>query len=287
MTEKAGLERRAPAGIDTTRPTSAGIYNYVIGGEDHFPADREAAEAMLAGNPYTAVGMRATRAFLRRAVRWLADPRHGAVDQFLDIGSGFPTAGNVHEIAQSVDPDARVVYVDYDPTVVACARALTAGDDRVRVIEGDLRRVEDILDHPDVRGFLDWRRPVALVLNAVLHFVTDEQDPQRLIATVRDRMAPGSFLALSHGSMDGLDEILLPDQVRTAEEQYRRSADPLVLRTHDRIQRFFDGFVLVEPGLVHAPRWRPDGTDDDGGLPPEVSGVYGGVARLPARATGP
>ncbi|NJP96000.1 hypothetical protein HCN51_42320 [Nonomuraea sp. FMUSA5-5] len=280
MTEKAGTEGWVPAGIDTTRPTSAGIYNYVIGGKDHFPADREAAEAMLAGSPNTAVGMRATRAFLRRAVRWLADPDGGAIGQFLDIGSGFPTAGNVHEIAQSIDPDARVVYVDYDPTVVACARALTAGNDRVRVIGGDLRRVEDILGHPDVGDFLDWRRPIALVLNAVLHFVTDEQNPKRLIATVRDRMAPGSFLALSHGSMDGLDKTLSPEQIQTAEEQYRRAADPLVLRTHDAIQRFFDGFTLVEPGLVYVPRWRPDGADD-GALPPEMSGVYGGVARLP------
>ncbi|MEV4113829.1 SAM-dependent methyltransferase [Nonomuraea sp. NPDC049695] len=286
MTEKAETEGWVPAGIDTTRPTSAGIYNYVIGGKDHFPADREAAEAMLASSPYTAVGMRATRAFLQRAVRWLADPHGGAVGQFLDIGSGFPTAGNVHEIAQSINPDARVTYIDYDPTVVACARALAAGNDRVRVIRGDLRQVENILDHPEVRNFLDWHRPIALVLNAVLHFVTDEHAPDRLIATVRDRMAPGSFLAISHGSMDGLDELLLPDQIQTAEEQYRRASDPLVLRTHGDIQRFFDGFTLVEPGLVYVPQWRPDGTDD-GDLPPEVSGVYGGVARLRAGATYP
>ncbi|WP_410810401.1 SAM-dependent methyltransferase [Micromonospora sp. 067-2] len=243
----------APDTTDVTaRPNVARMYDYFLGGSHNFAADRAAAERVLEIFPETGVAAQTNRHFLRRAVRYAAEQ---GVRQFLDIGAGLPTQGTVHEVVQAVAPDARVVYVDYDEVAVAYARQLLAGAPGTAVIQGDLRRPDELLAHPDVRGMLDLDRPVAVLLLAVLHFVSDEADPWAAIARLRDASAPGSHLVLSHLTLDGI----APELAERGQAVYRASSAPLVPRTHAETLRFFDGYDLVEPGLVATTRWRPDG----------------------------
>jgi hypothetical protein len=246
-------ERPAPTGVDVTIPNVARMYDYALGGKDNFAADRAAAEKLFAAAPE--VGRRPmldNRAFMGRVVKFLAD---AGIRQFLDVGAGLPTQGNVHEIAHWVAPDARVVYIDYDPVVVVHGQALLAGSDNVAVVQGDLRRPEEILEHPDVRAQIDFGQPVAVMLVAILHFIADADDPNTIVARLRDAMAPGSYLAITHVAMESHAAA-----IAKGKEVYKGATASVAPRTRAEILRLFDGFDLVEPGLVWVPQWRPDAT---------------------------
>jgi SAM-dependent methyltransferase len=238
-------------GIDVNTPSVARLYDYYLGGKDNFPVDRLAAEEILSIVPEVRIAARENRAFLGRAVRFLAD---AGIDQFLDIGTGLPTQGNVHEIAHEVRPDARVTYIDHDPIVLAHARALLRGiKGEITVASGDLRQPEEILRSPEVGKHLDFSRPVAVLLVAIMHFITEADDPRRIIATLRDALPSGSYLVLSHGTHD-----LRAEAASKGTRIYERANSPLVLRSRPEIRQLFDGFELVDPGLVWLPEWRPD-----------------------------
>ena len=215
---------------------------------------------------------RANRAAMQRMVRFLAG--EARIRQFLDIGTGIPAAGNVHEVAGQVAPDSRVVYVDNDPIVHVHANALLAGGGTTRIVLADLREPDAILAHPKVRDLIDFSRPVALLLIAILHFIAEDENPDGIVATLRDGLPAGSFLALSHGTAD----FHPPGAACEAAASYQTATAPLVLRTFGRVSAFFGGFELVEPGLVQAPLWRPDGRPP---RPKDLAkiGVYAGVGR--------
>jgi hypothetical protein len=254
--------------------TAARIYDYHLGGTHNFAADREAAAAMARMFPLAPAIARTARAFLRRAVRHVAD---AGVRQFLDIGSGIPTEGNVHEIAQHVTPDARVVYVDIDPVAVAESLEILEGNDRATAIRADLRDPQAILAHPQVRGLLDFDQPVGLLLLAVLHFVTDDAEAYDVVGQLLAALAPGSYLVVSHAAADGVED----DAVKVAQDLYRRqTATPFHLRARSAVERFFGGLDVVEPGVVWLPEWRP-APDDPGDFAddPRRSAGIGGVGR--------
>ena len=275
---KNGPAGPAEVDLQTDRPHPARVYDYLLGGKDNFAADRAAAEAGLQANPNSRIPPRENRAFLRRAVRFLA--REAGVGQFLDIGTGIPTSPNVHEIAQDIEPRARIVYVDNDPIVLAHARALlTVGPaGKAAYIDADLRDVEGILGSADLRDTLDLNRPVALLLIAIMHFIPDEDDPWGLARRLLDALPSGSFLALSHltGDFD-------PAAWEGVAAVYRRSGVIMRVRSRPEIERFFAGLDLVEPGVVSLPRWRPDPSDiGRPDMPDDAAvSVYGGIARKP------
>jgi hypothetical protein len=236
---------------DSAHPNVARIYDYLLGGKDNYRIDRETAEKIIAAAPASPALAKQNRAFLNRAVRYLADI---GIRQFIDIGSGLPTVANVHEVARKAAPDSRVVYVDYDPLVVAHSQALLATDDQTVAIGGDMRRPGDILDHPSVTNLIDPAQPVAVLFVSVLHCLTDEDKPTEVVAGFRDRMADGSHLVISH--------ITAQDHVEAAKQGakvYTEAAatTQMTLRDRDRILAFFDGFDLVEPGLVPLHEWLP------------------------------
>jgi hypothetical protein len=244
------------ASIDVERPSRARIYDYLLGGSLNFAADREAARELIARVPDVPLVAQANRAFLRRAVRFLVEV---GVRQFLDIGSGVPTRGNVHEIAQGLAPESRVVYVDIDPVAVAYSRHILAGDDRATTIQEDARRPERILGHPDVQGLLDLTRPVAILLVSVLHFIADSDDPAGILGRLRDAVVPGSYLVLSHltaGSQPNGAARPTPDGPRS--DMFAKPRSPA------EVERFFVGFELVEPGLVAVEQWHPDSPENIG-----------------------
>jgi SAM-dependent methyltransferase len=263
-------QRPAPAGVDVNIPNVARMYDYYLGGKDNYAADRETADQVLAVAPQVRTAVQENRGFLARAVSFLAG--EAGIGQFLDIGSGLPTQRNVHEIAASARPGSRVVYSDYDPVVVTHGDALLSGPESVSFVRADVRRPDLILDHPEVRRLIDFRRPVAVLLVAILNFVRDDEDPAGLVAQLRDVMAPGSYLVLSHGTREKHTEV-----AGRIEDVYDRSkaTAQAVLRTHDQILPFFDGFELVPPGLVYAPQWRPDAprAADDPGTGMTLAGV--------------
>ncbi|WP_157249834.1 SAM-dependent methyltransferase [Nonomuraea typhae] len=243
------MDQRGPRGFDPTKPNAARLYDYYLGGKDNFPADRAAAEKILRVAPELRAAARANRAFLGRAVRYLAAQ---GITQFLDIGTGLPTRGNVHEVAP---PGSRIAYVDNDPVVLVHARALlTASERDTTAVWGDLRDPEEILKNAELG--LDFDRPIGLLLVAVLHFIGRGDDTGRIIATLRDALAPGSFIALSHGTSDARQAA-----VSKGTEVYRNSASPLTLRSRSEIEALFDGFEMVEPGVVWLPQWRPEEAD--------------------------
>ncbi|MDI2127838.1 SAM-dependent methyltransferase [Yinghuangia seranimata] len=270
------VDSYVPPGIDVTRPHPARMYNYYLGGKDNFAADREAAEQVIAAAPSARPSARGNRLFLRRAVRYLA--RRG-VRQFLDVGTGIPTVGNTHEAAQELAPDARVVYADNDPIVLVHARALLRGtpEGRTSYVEADVRKPGTILAHPQVRGVIDFGKPVAVLLVALLHFVRDEEDPAALVAELRDALVPGSYLVLTHTSAD-----FDAERARGGAQIYNRATAPAVLRERAEILHLFDGFDLVEPGLVPLPEWDPDDDPYDGAYgeyDESLVWLYGGVGR--------
>jgi hypothetical protein len=253
MTESAD---RASADLDAERPSAARVYDYYLGGSHNFQADREMARRAIEMWPDLPQIMQANRAFLRRAVTFLLEQ---GIRQFLDIGSGIPTVGNVHEVAQAGDPQARVVYVDTDPVAVAHSRAILAGNDRTEVVQADLRDVDTVLGHPRTTRLLDLSEPVGVLMVALLHFVPREAQPDVIVQRYRDRLAPGSYLAVSHATHEGQ-----PEQAGPHTALYQRTGTPMTMRSRTEVAALFAGFELVEPGVVFLPQWRPDpGTDPD------------------------
>jgi hypothetical protein len=262
--------------INTRAPNPARIYDYLLDGKDNYPADREVAEQLVAIAPVTRDVIQDNRAFLRRAVRLLT--REAGIRQFIDLGSGLPTQGNVHEIAQAIAPDARVVYVDNDAMVVTHSRALLAGENTL-AIQGDLREPDVILGHPEVRELLDFDQPIALLLVAILHFIPDDQDPLGITARFRDALPSGSYLAISHATRDvpvrpDMSAEVMAEMGSRVERLYQQTTAYISTRTHAQVEQFFDGFDLLNPGLVEIQLWRPD--DSNSMLP---GGFYGGVGR--------
>lgn len=261
----------APPGIDVESPSAARIYDYHLGGVHNFPVDRDIAERVARVMPDMPLILRANRAFLGRAVRFLVD---AGIRQFLDLGSGIPTLENVHQIAQRVVPDARVVYVDVDPVAVAHSRALLEGDPYATVVEADLRNVARVLRSPEVGDLIDFSQPVGVLMVAVLHFVSDSDDVDGILAGYRHAVVGGSHLVISHaaaeedGGSEGTDEALATYSRRVAE---------FTLRTRGQVIDMFTGMDIVEPGVVNVDDWRPD---DD--APRRKLPQFAGVARKPA-----
>jgi SAM-dependent methyltransferase len=269
------VERQSwvPNEVDLNRPSAARIYDYYLGGSHNFAADREVARQIVSLVPEVPRIARANRSFLRRAVEYLVGV---GVRQFLDIGSGMPTAGNVHEIAQRVAPDARVVYVDIDPVAVAHSRTILAGQDRVAVVQADLRDPDAVLKDPDLRAVLDLTQPVAILMISLLHFVPDSDDPAGVIAQYRDAVVPGSYLVISQINQGDPDS---PDGQATL-EIYDRIGAPLRPRSEAELLPLFAGFDLVEPGLVALAEWHPESVEDVNSSSERVNlGFRAGIGR--------
>ncbi len=250
-------------GIDTSTPHEARVYDYILGGKDNYEVDRAAGDQILQVVPQMRAWARQNRGFLKRAVQYVAEQ---GVSQFFDIGTGLPTAENTHEVAHAVDPDARVVYVDYDPIVLAHARALLASGDNTAYIQGDLRQPAALLDA--ARETLDFDRPVAVLLIAVLHHLADDEDPGAHVRTLLDAVPAGSYLVMTHGTYDFLDpaDAAQLDQVLTA------SPMPFRARTRAEVEAtFLAGLELVEPGMAPTTGWRVE--TGDTGTPPDTGGA--------------
>jgi hypothetical protein len=264
-----------PAEIDTSKPHAARIYDYLLGGKDHFAVDRETAERAMRAIPTGRTAARENRAFLGRAVRYLV--AEAGIRQFLDIGTGLPSANNVHEVAQGQAPESRVVYVDNDPIVLTHARALLTStrQGRSAFIEADLCEPEAILGAPALRGTLDLGQPVALMMVGILHFIPDERHPARAVAALVGALPPGSYVTVSHGSPE-----FNPEGAAAWTGTYRASGVPFQLRSTDEVAELaFTGLELVDPGLVVVSEWRPEGPDLR--PPPAEVAIVGGVAKKP------
>lgn len=233
-----------------SRPSAARVYDFYLGGFHNFSSDREMAEQAIKDWPDLPLIMKCNRAFLRRAVTYLVGQ---GIRQFLDIGSGIPTVGNVHEVAQELAPDARVVYVDIDPVAVAHSEAILTGNPNATVVAGDFRDPEKLLTDPAVTEHLDLDQPVALLLVALLHFIGDDAAPGNVIGTFRDALAPGSYLALSHAT----HELHPPELIEFHRNLYRQTATPMTMRSQAEVTTLFSGFELVEPGVALGEMWHP------------------------------
>jgi hypothetical protein len=263
-----------PEEVPLDRPNVARMWDYFLGGAHNFAVDREVAEQLIKLYPDVPLAAQTNRAFLRRAVQFLTA---SGIQQFLDIGSGIPTAGNVHEVAQRANPDARVVYVDIEPVAVAHSRAILQGVPTATAIQADARQPEELLKHPEVRRMLDWTQPIGMLLLAVLHFVPDDADALRIVRTLREAMPSGSYMVLTHGTTEQIEEAGRAQ----VEQVYRGATSPIHFRTREQIAQFFEGFELVAPGLVYVPLWRPESEDDLLLDNPHRSNGYAGVGRKP------
>lgn len=248
----------APGDIDLERPSVARVYDYWLGGAHNFAADRAVGQRALEFMPELRNVILNHRAFLRRAVRYLLDR---GVRQFLDLGSGIPTVGNVHEIAHAADPSAKVVYVDMDPVAVAHSRSLLSSEEWVTVLQADVRDPATVLASTEVNDLLDFDEPVAVLMIALMHFVSDDEDPLGIIGGYRDRLAPGSFLAISHAGYEPEEET---EAYRSTRAMYDRNVTPMTYRNKAEFTRLFEGYELVEPGVVRLPTWHPESPDDLG-----------------------
>lgn len=251
---------------DVHRPNSARMYDYFLGGSTNFTIDRQTAEQAA----FVGGWARANRAFLGRAVRHCVNV---GIDQFLDLGSGIPTVGNVHEIAHLHNPAARVAYVDNESVAVAHARRLLQGDTRVTVTQADIRDADLVLSSPTVRDHLDFQRPIAVLAVAILHFIAE--DPAQILSGYRDACVPGSYLVVSHGATDIIEKEMGEQQLNTMLEVYRNTPTPVVLRSPAELAGMVAGYTLVEPGMVPLNDWRPDD-----GLNEINSSAYGIVGYL-------
>jgi O-methyltransferase involved in polyketide biosynthesis len=270
---------QAPSGVDSTTPTPARLYDYYLGGSNNFAVDREVAETLRTSLPELTDAAWANRGFHQRAARWMA-AEHG-IRQFIDLGSGLPTQGNTHEAVSQAALDARVVYVDHDPMVLAHARALLSSANATTVIQADLRDPAAVLGHPELRALIDCSQPAGLLMTAVLHFVADESDPWGLVAQYTSELAPGSYVALSHATADRLP----PRAVQAMYDTYSRATEKIHLRPKADIERMFSGLELVtpfggaDPGVTFVGKWGaedPSAADSDGSRV-----LYCGVARRP------
>lgn len=269
--DKAGHQPETE--IDVSVPSPARIYDYWLGGSHNFAVDREAGRQAAEAMPTLRPAIWANRAFLRRVVTYLATEHQ--VDQFLDLGSGVPTVGNVHEVAQAINPEAKVVYVDIEPVAVAHGRQLLADNDRATVIQADLRLHEDVLGRPEVTELLDLSRPIAVLLIAVLHFIPDSDRPGEIVRNYLERAAPGSFVALSHAD----DDPDLPAEQARMLDEYRKSTKvPFLHRGQHELAAWLDGFDLEPPGIVQTNEWHPD----EQAAP--ILRTHGVVARKPGTA---
>jgi hypothetical protein len=270
MTWARNVPTDASPDIDTTVPSVARVYDAILGGKDNFAVDRVVAEEAMRAMSDGGNGARLNRAALGRAVRYMADR---GVTQFLDLGSGLPTAQNTHQIAQGVNPEARVVYVDNDPSVSVHGRALLTGDDSTMVVLADVRSPDELLALPSIAGFLDLSQPVGLILNAVIHHLNDDEDPHGIVARYREALAPGSYLQLTHFCDESTE-------ARANSEVLTRSLGRGQVRSRGEIAGFFDGLDLVPPGIVFLPWWRPDGPVDS---PPPAGSMLmlAGVGKKP------
>jgi hypothetical protein len=269
----------APAGVDTSRPSPARMYDYMLGGSHNFQVDRDATQEFRAQFPDLEDAAWANRGFHGRAARWMATTHD--VDQFIDIGSGLPTQSNTHEVLQSVNPAARVVYVDNDPMVLATAQELLTSDGTTAVIQADLRDPDTVLGDPDLRKLVDFDRPAGLLMTAVLQFVNDESDPWGLVARYVAALAPGSYVAISHITGDKVP----PRSIATGVRVYTRASESAYPRTRAEIERFFDGLEIVppypgaSPAVCHVGVW---GSEDPSSADSDGSRVFWcGVARKP------
>lgn len=269
-------DQYGPQELDFDRPNSARLYDVYLGGNHNTAEDRALAERIRASAPRWSLGAQLNRSFLRRAVQFMAEQ---GIDQFLDLGSGIPTVGNVHEIAQRHNPDARVVYVDYEAVAYNTARALLADNPNATILHADLRDPASVLEHPETREMLDFSRPIGLLTVGVLLFFGPEDRPGELVKTYREELAPGSYLAISQASDDNL-----PPDLQTEIDQvvasYENANEQLTLRGYDEVASWFAGTELVEPGLVTYPEWR---TETEGLDDVQRSCRYGyvGVGRIP------
>ena len=267
-------DRRLPIEVDTSVPNIARMNDYFLGGKDNFAADREAAEAVLAIAPEVKVMSQVNRAFLHRAVRFIADE---GIRQFIDISSGLPTQRNTHEVARAARPDSRTVYVDKDPVVLSHARAILVDSPQTGVVNGNILEPAKFLADPGLNELIDLNEPVGVIILTALHFIPHSDDPFKAVAWLRDALPPGSLLAISHVVFDAR-----PDVVEPIEELYRSILDrpgENAARTRDEVLRFFDGFDLVEPGLVDMRQWRPDKPVDL--KPARTVWMVGGIGRKP------
>jgi S-adenosyl methyltransferase len=254
--------------VDAETPNAARVYDYLLGGAHNFEADRRFADEVAKMAPAREFA-RNNRAFLQRVVRHLV---HDAdIRQFLDLGSGIPTVGNVHEVAQDASPDCRVVYVDIEPVAFAHCNLILRDNQLATAIHADLQHPATVLSHPRTQQLLDFSQPIAVLMCAVLHFIPDDADPLGIISAYRQALCPGSYLVVSHGTDDDH-----PPEVARAADMYKETKTPGTARTREQITRFFDGFTLVDPGVVYTAQWRPQSgvTTTD----PTQSLCYGGVA---------
>jgi hypothetical protein len=249
----------------TNRPHPARIYDYFLGGRDNYEVDRFAAEEIVLALPQIHEAARANRKFLHRVIRTVVG---AGVRQIIDIGTGIPTSPNTHEVAQAVAPETRVAYIDNDPVVQAHADARLTGARDTVFARADFREPRSILEHPEVASVIDFSEPVAVILIAILHFITEPEEPARCIRALRDAVAPGSYLALSHATDDGL-----MDEGQAVVKVFSQATTPLTLRRRSQVLEFFDGFELLDPGLVSVARWRPDPAE---GEPPHFR-IYAGA----------
>ena len=255
-----------PKGIDPDRPSPARVYDCYLGGTHNFAADRAVAAQAIAAMPQLPEIMRLNRAFLRRAVRMVAAD---GVDQFLDLGSGIPTEGTVHEVARRIIPAARVVYVDVDPVAVIHSQSILAGDPDSGVLQANLLDADRVLHEPTVTGLLDLDRPVCVLMVAVLHFLPDSPELRAALARYRDALAPGSYLVVSHATAEAQ-----PDETARVADLYTKVSQPLVPRGRAELAELLTGWELVEPGLAQGPEWRPD----PGDAPPADASRYATLA---------
>jgi hypothetical protein len=265
-------EPRLLAGVDPNRPSAARIYDCFLGGTHNYAADRAVAARAIELVPMLPQIMKANREVLHRAVRLAAG--HG-VRQFLDIGSGIPTEGSVHEVARAVRPDARVVYADIEPTAVIHARAILGDDPGATVVHGDLQDARTILDNPEVRAVIDFSEPVCVLIIAVLHFIPDSPMLTVALQRYRDAVPSGSYLAMTHATASAR-----PEQLDTLSDLYNRTGTPMVYRDAGQVTKIFGGWPLLEPGIVFGPLWRPE----PGAEPVEDPASYltlAGMARKP------
>jgi len=270
--EEMSKDTWIPDSLDLERPNVARMYDYLLGGYHNFEADRLAAERVVQVYPHIRQAAYVNRAFLRRAVHFLIEQ---GIDQFLDIGSGLPTLGNVHEVAQGANPAARVVYVDTDPVAVAHGKAMLVDNPNATAFQADARQPDQILNHAEVKKLLDLGQPLGLLLVAVLHLLPDDDQAYSTVRTLRDALAPGSYIAISHGTTEDAP----PDLLEQLDQLSASVSTPYQYRSYPQVQLFFDGLKLVEPGLVHSPLWRPEGPDDVLLDQPERSMIWGGVGR--------
>lgn len=241
-------------------PSAARVYDYLLGGKDNYPADREVAKSMIAKLPNVQIAVRWNRAYLRRVVRYLVD--EAGIRQIIDIGAGLPSEGNTHEVALEAAPETHVVYVDHDPVVLAHARHMLQGIEHTTIIKRDLFEPADILADPELTRLIDFTKPVAIMLLSMLHFVPDEADPASIIARLIEPFPGGSHVAISHGS---------PYAAATVEDDFAKATEQATVRSADEIRALVDNLELVPPGLVWLPEWRPDpGTE----MPEDVTQAY-------------